>query len=55
MHPRNAAPFDRIYLYCHNGHECGSAPVNSATGRRWAAGDFTGETCGHGACGWTAE
>jgi len=44
--------FDRVFLYCPNGHDCGSAPVGFRDATRWLAGDTSGEWCGHGSCGW---
>lgn len=42
--------FDRVFLYCPNGHEGTSAPAESRTGRKFLAGDFSGEWCGHIGC-----
>lgn len=52
MRPRGREPFERIYLYCPKGHECGSTPLSTATGSRWASGDFSGAFCGDGPCDW---
>lgn len=45
---------ERAFLYCPSGHEVVSAPTSHQVGRRLAAGDFSGEWCGHGGCGWEA-
>lgn len=44
--------FERIYLYCPEGHEVVSAPVNSYTGQFLVRGDFSREWCSYGSCSW---
>lgn len=44
--------FDRIYLWCPNGHQVVSSPTTSAVGQRLVAGDYSGEECGVGRCSW---
>jgi len=52
MHPKRAESFERVYLYCDNGHEVCSAPATHSAAQRWLAGDFAGESCGYGSCNW---
>ena len=53
IHKGTAREFSRIYLFCPDGHEVVSAGRDgSACGRRLAAGDYSGESCGHGSCTW---
>lgn len=44
--------YGRAFLYCPFGHEVASSPVGKRTATAWLAGDFSDESCGHGACKW---
>lgn len=46
--------FCRITLRCPEGHEVVDSPIDSPTGQRLARGDYSGERCGYGSCGWSA-
>ena len=52
MRPKRAASFERVYLYCDEGHEVASAPSTFNGPQRWLAGDTEGEFCGYGKCDW---
>lgn len=53
MNPGTARAFERLFLTCPQGHEAGSAPLDSRHGRNWTTGDFTDWDCGYSSCEWT--
>lgn len=51
---RAGETFDRIYLFCPNGHEVVSAPAHTQLGERLAEGEYGSEACGVSTCDWSA-
>lgn len=53
VHGRSG-PFPRITLWCPDGHEVVDAPLDSRLGQRLNVGNYSGEGCCYGSCGWSA-
>ena len=49
------ANHERVALYCPRGHEVVNTFATSRLAQRLAAGDYSGESCGDGSCGWTGD
>lgn len=49
----NGSLHKRVYLFCPEGHAVVSMGANTKSGRRVLAGDYSGESCGYGSCGWS--